>query len=176
MLPGMPAPPPLAPPSPSPSPSPSPGASPGAWRRALRHAVTLAVIGLLAALLAPTVATLLLALRGNGPSFELAYALMLAPWAILLGGPGAFVLGLVFGWMVLVLAWSGINRRDIRIGLAVLVATLAWGLADALPQHPGTNPVADWLIWALSAAAPAALLTSGWIAHRITHPLPIPED
>jgi hypothetical protein len=138
--------------------------------------VTLAVIGLLAALLAPTVATLLLALRGNGPSFELAYALMLAPWAILLGGPGAFVLGLVFGWMVLVLAWSGINRRDIRIGLGVLVATLAWWLADPLPQHSDSSDVADWLIWALSAAAPAALLTRGWIAHRITHPHPVPED
>ena len=164
MLPGMPAPPPFAPPSPPP------------WRRALRHAATLAAIGLVAALVAPTVATLLLALRGNGPSFELAYAMMLAPWAILLGGPGAFVLGVLFGWMVLVLAWNGINRRDARVGLAVLVATLAWWLAEPLPQQPGTNPVGDWLIWALSAAAPAALLTRGWIAHRITHPLPIPED
>ena len=147
-----------------------------AWRRALRHALTLAMIGAIAALVAPSVATLLLALRANGLSLELAYAVALVPWAILLAGPGAFVLGVLFGWMVLVLAWSDIDRPDLRIALAVLIASLAWWLAEPLPQPTESRSPADWLVWAVSAAAPAALLTRGWIAHRITHPTPIPED
>jgi hypothetical protein len=162
MLPGMPTPP--AP------------AQPPPWRRALRHATTLALFGLVTALVAPTVATLLLALRGNGPSFELAYALMLAPWAILLGGPGAFVLGAIFGWMVLVLASQNLNRLETRLALAVLVATIAWWLAEPLPQHEGSTPLMDWLTWALSAAATAPIFTRAWVAHRLTHPVPVPED
>jgi len=144
-------------------------------RRLARHAVTLLLIGLICAIVAPTVATVLLALRANGPSLELAYSITLAPWAIMLAGPGVFLLGLVFGWMLLVLAAEGHNTLWLRVALAVLVATLAWWLADPLPGAGATpHGIADWLIWAASAAAAAAAVARGWIAHRLRHPLPPP--
>jgi len=139
-----------------------------AWRRALRHAVTLLLIGLYVALAAPAVATVLMALRANGLSWQLPYSIMLTPWAVLLGGPGAFVLGLVFGWMLLVLAMQGINMLAARVGLAVLVATAAWWLAEPLPNG---GPAGDWLVWAGSAAVASLIFTRGWVAHRITHPV-----
>ncbi len=139
-----------------------------AWRRALRHVVTLLLIGFYVALAAPTVATALMALRANGFSSQLLYSLVLVPWAIVLGGPGAFVLGLVFGWMLLVLAMQGINRLAVRVALAVLVATVAWWLAEPLPNG---GPAGDWLVWAGSAAVASLIFTRGWVAHRITHPV-----
>ena len=148
---------------------------PPLWRRLARHGLTLLLIGLICAIVAPTIATLLLALQANGLSPELAYAVMLAPWAVLLAGPGAFLLGLVFGWMVLVLAAEGLNTLPIRIALAVLVASLAWWLAEPVPAADAARPAeAGWLVWALSAAATAPLVTRGWIAHRLRHPPPLP--
>jgi hypothetical protein len=138
-----------------------------AWRRTLRHAVTLLLIGLYVALAAPTVATVLMAIRTNGVSWELPYSIMLAPWAVMLAGPGVFVLGLVFGWMLIVLAMQGVNRLEVRIGLAVLVASVAWWLAEPLPNGGAAG---DWAVWAGSAAAASLIFTRGWVAHRITHP------
>jgi hypothetical protein len=150
---------------------------PPLWRRLARHGLTLLLIGLICAIVAPTIATLLMALQANGPSPELAYAIMLAPWAILLAGPGVFLLGLVFGWMVLVLAAEGHNTMPIRIALAVLIASLAWWLAEPAPGSAATpGPEAGWLVWALSAAATAPLVTRGWVAHRLRHPIPLPQE
>ena len=148
---------------------------PPLWRRLARHGLTLLLIGLICAIVAPTIATLLMALQANGPSLELAYAIMLAPWAILLAGPGVFLLGLVFGWMLLVLAAEGLATLPIRTALAVLIASLAWWLAEPAPGA-ASGPEAGWLVWALSAAATAPLVTRGWLAHRLRHPLPLPQE
>ncbi len=143
-----------------------------AWRRALRHIVSLLLIGLYVALAAPMVATVLMALRANGLSWQLPYSIMLTPWGVLLGGPGAFVLGLVFGWMLLVLAMQGVNRLAVRVGLAVIVATVAWWLAEPLPNGGGDGAAAgDWLVWAGSAAVASLIFTRSWVADRITHPV-----
>gem|GEM_PF-4021657 len=139
-----------------------------AWRRALRHVVTVLLIALYVALAAPTVATVLMALQANGLSWELLYSIMLAPWTVLLGGPGAFLLGLVFGWMLLVLAMEDINRLEVRVALAVLVASVAWWLAEPLPNG---QPAGDWLVWAGSAAVASLIFTHSWVANRITHPV-----
>jgi len=139
-----------------------------AWRRALRHVVTLLLIGLYVAVAAPVMATVLMALRTNGLSWQLPYSLILTPWAIMMGGPGAFGLGLVFGWMLLVLAMQGINLLAVRVGLAVLVATVAWWLAEPFPNGGAAG---DWLVWAGSAGVASLIFTRGWVAHRITHPV-----
>ena len=129
------------------------------------------MIGLYCALAAPTIATVLLALRENGLSFALPYSLMLAPLAIALAGPGAFVLGVVFGWMLLALAGMGINSLPVRVGLAVLVASVAWWQAEPLPN--GESAVlGDWWVWAGSAAVTSLLFTRGWVARRLVVPVP----
>ncbi|MCC6717471.1 MAG: hypothetical protein IT555_06270 [Acetobacteraceae bacterium] len=141
---------------------------PPTWRRAFRTAVTLVLIALYAAVAAPTVATMLLALRANGVTAELPLAVLLAPLSIVLAGPGVFVLGLVFGWMLLGLARLGTNGVAARVGLAVLVATVAWWLHEPLPGAvAASSGFGDWLVWAASAAAAALIFTRGWVAHRI---------
>jgi hypothetical protein len=151
---------------------------PSPSRRLARHAVTLLLIGLTCGIVAPTVATLLMALQANGLTLQLPYAFMLAPWAIMIAGPGVFLLGVVFGWMLLVLAAEGHHTLPARLALAVLVASVAWWLDEPLPgpaaeSRPGGTP-ADWLVWATSAAAAGLVFSRGWIAHRLRHPTPIP--
>jgi hypothetical protein len=141
------------------------------WRRALRHAVTLLLIGLYSALVAPSVAAMLMSMRINGLSWELAYSIMLAPWAVVVFGPAAFALGLVFGWMLIVLASNGVNHPAVRVGLAVLVASVAWWLVEPSPGDDANGLAADWLVWAPSAAVTSLIFTRGWVAHRITHPV-----
>ena len=97
----------------------------------------------------------------------------LAPITILFAGPGAFLFGLVFGWMLLVLAANGINRLDARIALAVLIASLAWWLAEPLPKPDTATDTGDWLIWAVTAALTAVLFTRNWVTRRMTHPVDI---
>ena len=150
------------------------------WRRLLRHAATLLLIGVYIAIAAPSVATVLMALRANGLSFELLYSVTLVPWAVLLAGPGAFLLGVVFGWMLIGLVQLGTNTMASRIGLAVVVATIAWWLAEPLPagarevEAIATSPLSDWLIWCASAAVSALVFTRGWLEYRV-HP-PLRED
>jgi hypothetical protein len=155
---------------------------PSPSRRLARHAVTLLLIGLTCGIIAPTFATLLMALQANGLTLQLPYALMLAPWAIMIAGPGVFLLGVVFGWMLLVLAAERHHTLPARLALAVLVASVAWWLSEPLPS-PASGPAAaprpggaaaDWLVWAASAAAAGAIFSRGWIAHRLRHPTPLP--
>lgn len=153
---------------------------PSLWRRLSRHAVTLLLVGLTCAIIAPTVATLLMAVQANGITLQLPYAVTLAPWAILIAGPGVFLLGVIFGWMLLVLAAEGHHTLPARLALAVLVASIAWWLHEPLPSPtPAATPrpggaAADWLVWAASAATAGLVFTRGWIAHRLRHPTPIP--
>ncbi len=150
---------------------------PPLWRRLARHATTLLLIAVTCAIVAPTVATLLLAVQANGLSFQAAYAVALAPWAIVIAGPGAFLLGLVFGWMLLFLAAEGHNTLPARIALAVLIASIAWWLSAPLPgTASGAAPTAGWPIWAASAASAALIFTRGWVAHRLRHPIPLPRE
>jgi hypothetical protein len=142
-----------------------------AWRRARRHAVTLLLVGLYAALVGPSVATVLMAVRANGLAWELFYSITLMPWAVLVLGPGVFALGLVFGWMLIGLAGMGINHLAARMGLAVLVATIAWWLVEPLSADGAGGLPADWAVWAVSAAVASLIFTRGWVAHRITHPV-----
>ena len=144
--------------------------APPPWRRLLRHAITLLLIALYCAIAAPIVATILMALRANGLTPNLPAALVLAPLAILLAGPAAFLFGLVFGWMLLILAKNGINHLAARTSLAILIASIVWWLADPLPnQLPGEAypPASDWLIWTATAALTALMFTRGWIARRV---------
>lgn len=157
---------------------------PPAWRSQMRHVLTVLLIGLYCALAAPTIATVLLALRANGLSFDLVYSPMIAPMAVLYAGPGAFVLGLVFGWMMLVLVQIGLNILPVRVGVAMLIATVAWALAEPLPAPGetgsaegavtaaavGASEFADWLVWNATAAATALLFTRGWLARRVLPP------
>ncbi len=151
---------------------------PPPWRHLLRHAATVLLVGLYCALAAPVIGTVLLALRANGLSFDLIYSPVLAPMAILYAGPGAFVLGLVFGWMILVLAQMGLNSLPVRVAAAVLVATVAWAMAEPLPEAPATDDAAvtaashgaafaDWLVWNATAALTALLFTRSWLARRV---------
>ena len=156
-------------------------ATPPLWRRLARHAATLLIIGLTSAIAAPAVATMLLAAQANGLSYQLVFALTLTPWAIVLGGPGAFLLGLVFGWMLLVLAAQGFNSLPIRLALALVLATLAWWLAEPFPTaaqvaSPAAHAAGDWPVWAVSAAVTALIFTRGWVAHRLRHPIPLPPE
>ena len=130
---------------------------PPLWRRLARHATTLLLIAVTCAIVAPTVATVLLAVQANGLSFQAAYALALAPWAIVIAGPGVFLLGLVFGWMLLVLSAEGYNTLPARIALAVLIASIAWWLSDPLPGAPSAAEVAarDALLARVTQAAAA---------------------
>jgi len=150
----------------------TPASSP--WRRLKRDAVTLLLIAVYCAIAAPTVATVLLALRANGLSVELALSVILAPLAILLSGVGVFVLGLVFGWMLVALVRMGVNTLASRLGLAVLVASVAWWLAEPLPVDGAAvasdagAAVVEWLIWSTSAAVSALVFTRRWLAHRVT--------
>ena len=140
------------------------------WRQMLRHATTLLLIGLYCAIAAPIVATILMALRTNGLTFELPTSLVLAPLAILLAGPAAFLLGLVFGWMLLILAANGINHLAARTSLAVLIASIVWWLADPLqPKVTGeaNSALGDWLIWTATAAITALMFTRNWLARRV---------
>ena len=153
---------------------------PPLWRRLRRHAATLLLTGLYCAIVAPTAATVLLALRANGLDYQIVFSLMLAPLAIALGGPGAFVLGVIFGWMLLALAAQGFNNLPVRLALALMLATIAWWLAEPLPTTaqevaPASLSADDWLIWAGSAAATATLFTRGWVARRLRTPLPLPS-
>jgi hypothetical protein len=148
-------------------------------RRLARHAVTLLLIGLTCAVIAPTVATMLMALQANGLTLQLAYAITLAPWAIMIAGPGVLVLGLIFGWMLLILAAEGHHTLPARLALAVLVASVAWWLAEPLPAAeaaPVRGDAADWLVWAASAASAALVFTRGWVSHRLRHPIPLPPE
>ena len=150
---------------------------PPLWRRLARHATTLLLIAVTCAIVAPTVATVLLAVQANGLSFQAAYALALAPWAIVIAGPGVFLLGLVFGWMLLVLSAEGYNTLPARIALAVLIASIAWWLSAPLPgTASGAAPTAGWPIWAASAASAALIFTRFWVAHRLRHPIPLPRE
>ena len=141
---------------------------PPTWHRPYRTTVTLLLIALYGAVAGPTVATMLLALRENGVTAELPLAVLLSPLTIVLAGPGVFVLGLVFGWMLLGLARLGTNGLAARVGLAVLVATVAWWLNEPLPgEAAGSSEFSDWLVWVASAAVAALIFTRGWVAHRI---------
>lgn len=148
-------------------------APPRMW---LRHLATVLLVGLYCALVAPSVATVLMSVRANGLTYHLPAALMLAPLAILLAGPAAFLLGVVFGWMLLVLAGMGLNHLGARVALAVLVASVAWWLADPLPEAvsdaggPSGSALGDWLVWAGTAAATALIFTRGWVARRLAGP------
>ena len=150
--------------------------APPLWRRLLRDAATLLQIGLYTAIAAPTVATVLLALRANGLGFELLYAVIIAPWAMVLAGPGAFLLGVVFGWMLIGLVRMGRNTLASRVGLAVVVATVAWWLAEPLAgatsggaasEGAAGSALGDWLSWSVSAAVSALVFTRGWLAFRV---------
>ncbi len=143
------------------------------WRRALRHATTLLLIGLYCAVTAPVIATILMAVRANGLTYELPAALILVPMTILYAGPAAFVLGLILGWMLLVLAVNGINNLAARTATAALIATTVWWLADPLAnttsgENTGT-PLGDWLIWSATATLTALMFTRRWIARRIEY-------
>ena len=141
------------------------------WRQMLRHATTLLLIGLYCAIVAPIVATILMALRANGLTLNLPAALVLTPLAILLAGPAAFLFGLVFGWMLLILAANGINHLAARTSLAILIASIVWWLTDPLPnQLPGESysPASDWSIWTGSAAITALMFRRNWVKNRIT--------
>ena len=155
--------------------------APPLWRRLARHAATLLIIGFASAIAAPTVVTFMLAARANGLSHQIFFAITLTPLAILLGGPGAFLLGLIFGWMLLILAAQGFNSLPIRIALALVLATLVWWLAEPFPTaaqvaSPASHVAGDWPIWAVSAAVTALIFTRGWVAHRLRHPIPLPPE
>ena len=151
------------------APSPPPTTSP--WRRALHHATTLLLIALYSAFAAPAIATMLMALRASGLTAEFPAALILVPLTILFAGPAAFALGLVLGWMLLVLATNGINNLAARTATAALIATTAWWLAEPLPNgttsETTNTALSDWLIWTATAILTALMFTRRWIARRI---------
>ena len=141
------------------------------WRRALHHATTLLLIALYSAFAAPAIATMLMALRTSGLTAELPAALILVPLTILFAGPAAFALGLVLGWMLLVLATNGINNLAARTATAALIATTVWWLAEPLPNgttsETTNSALSDWLIWTATAILTALMFTRRWIARRI---------
>ena len=146
------------------------------WRVALRHAATVVWIALVCGVVAPVIATVLLVWQLNGLSLDLLYSPVMAPLTVLYAGPAAFLLGLVFGWMLVGLVWLGLNHLGLRVAVAMLVATLAWSLAGPLALSDGGMPAGDpgawdeglnWLVLNGTAGATALVFRRRWLARRV---------